>query len=116
MPQITVDYSAELDDAFDRRGFAGELHPLVARTISTAVGNCKTRFRRVEETVTGDGSVSGAVVHIVVAMQAGRTPEVRALLSQSMVALLAEHLKPVDGLQVQISAETRDLDRSYRKN
>ncbi|MEU1086485.1 isomerase, partial [Streptomyces sp. NPDC005892] len=43
MPQITVDYSAELDDAFDRRGFAGELHPLVARTISTAVGNCKTR-------------------------------------------------------------------------
>lgn len=77
MPQITVDYSAELDDSFDRRGFALALHPLVAETVSTKIPACKTRFRRAEDSVVGDAATGDAVVNVGIAMLPGRTPRSR---------------------------------------
>ncbi|MFF9686159.1 5-carboxymethyl-2-hydroxymuconate Delta-isomerase [Streptomyces sp. NPDC014623] len=116
MPQITVDYSAGLDDGFDRRGFALALHPLVAETVSTKVPACKTRFHRAEDTVVGDAAAGGSVVNVSIAMLPGRTPEIKAQLTQAVLELLAGYLKPADGLTVHASAEVRDLDASYRKN
>ncbi|WNI25127.1 isomerase [Streptomyces sp. ITFR-16] len=115
MPQITVDYSAELDETFDRPGFAGALHPLIAETVSTKTAACKTRFRRVEETAVADAPAGDAIVHIDIALLPGRTPEVRALLTESVLELLAAHIRPDAGLTLHLSAETRDLDPSYRK-
>ncbi|WP_327119248.1 isomerase [Streptomyces sp. NBC_01341] len=115
MPQITVDYSAELDDGFDRRGFALALHPMVAETVTTKIPSCKTRFRRVEESVVGDAPAGDAIVHVEVALLAGRTPELKERLAEAILGLLAGHLKPADGLVVHTSAETRDLDPSYAK-
>ncbi|MEU8676006.1 isomerase [Streptomyces sp. NPDC048560] len=116
MPQITVDYSAELDDAFDRRGFALALHPLVAETVTTQIPNCKTRFRRVEESFVGEVADGDAIVHVSIGLLAGRTPETKVRLTQSVLDLLAGYLKPVEELVVHASAETRELDPSYRKS
>lgn len=116
MPQITVDYSAELDDAFDRRGFALALHPLVAETITTQVPNCKTRFRRVEESYVGDLAGADALVHVSIGMLSGRTPETKVRLTQAVLDLLSGYLKTSDDLVVHASAETRELDPSYRKS
>lgn len=116
MPQITVDYSAELDDAFDRAGFAGALHPLIAETVSTKIAACKTRFRRVEETVVADAPGGDGLVHVDISLLAGRTPEVKARLTESVRDLLVVHIRPTAGLTLHLSAETRDLDASYRKN
>ncbi|MCX4968933.1 isomerase [Streptomyces sp. NBC_00654] len=115
MPQITVDYSAGLDDAFDRRGFALALHPLIAETVSTEVPNCKTRFRRVEESVVGDAPTGDVIVHIAIAMLAGRSPELKGRLADSVLDLLHGYVKPAGGQDLHVSAETRDLDPSYRK-
>ncbi|MEU0132653.1 isomerase [Streptomyces sp. NPDC006296] len=116
MPQITVDYSAGLDDGFDRRGFALALHPLVAETVSTGIPACKTRFRRTEDFVAGDAATGDAVVNVAIAMLPGRAPETKAQLTEAVLELLARHLGPVDGLTVHASAEVRDLDASYRKD
>lgn len=115
MPQITVDYSAELDDAFDRSGFAGALHPLVAETVTTKTAACKTRFRRVEETVVADAPGGDALVHVDISLLAGRTPEVKDRLTESVLALLAAHVRQTAGLALHLSVEARDLDPSYRK-
>ncbi|MFI2782458.1 5-carboxymethyl-2-hydroxymuconate Delta-isomerase [Streptomyces sp. ALB3] len=116
MPQITVDYSAELDDSFDRRGFALALHPLVAETVSTKVPACKTRFHRAGDSVVGDAATGDCLVNVSIAMLPGRSPETKARLTEAVLQLLAGHLRPVDGLTVHTSAEVRDLDASYRKN
>ncbi|MEV5681302.1 isomerase [Streptomyces sp. NPDC052069] len=116
MPQITVDYSAELDDTFDRRGFALALHPLVAETVSTKIPNCKTRFRRVEDSVVGDAAAGDVIVHVSIGMLAGRTPEIRSRLTASVLDLLSGYVKPAEGRALHTSAETRDLDPSYRKS
>ncbi|MFJ6460796.1 5-carboxymethyl-2-hydroxymuconate Delta-isomerase [Streptomyces sp. NPDC091387] len=115
MPQITVDYSAELDETFDFQGFAGALHPLIAETVSTKIAACKTRFRQVAGTAVADAPDGEAIAHIEIAMLAGRTPELKARLAESVLELLAGHIRPTDGLTLHLSAETRDLDPSYRK-
>ncbi|MFG3528057.1 5-carboxymethyl-2-hydroxymuconate Delta-isomerase [Streptomyces sp. NPDC047917] len=115
MPQITVDYSAELDDSFDRRGFALALHPLIAETVTTKIAACKTRFRRVEDFVAGDAPAGDAVLHIAIAMLPGRSAQTKARLTSCVLELAAAHLVPGPGVTVHASAETRDLDPSYDK-
>ncbi|MFD8209094.1 5-carboxymethyl-2-hydroxymuconate Delta-isomerase [Streptomyces sp. NPDC059695] len=109
MPQITVDYSAPLD----RRGFARALHPLVVETVDATLGACKTRFREVEELVVGDGATDDVIVHVEIALLAGRTDEAKARLADAVLDLLPAHLKATEG--VRLSVEVRDLDGSYRK-
>ncbi|MFD9224614.1 5-carboxymethyl-2-hydroxymuconate Delta-isomerase [Streptomyces sp. NPDC060064] len=115
MPQITVDYSANLESSFDRRGFALALHPLIVETIDTELNACKTRFRRVDETVVAGGTPDDAVIHIGIALLPGRAPELKAQLSGVVLDLLAGHLKPAEGVVPVVSAEVRDLEASYRK-
>ncbi|AVZ72632.1 isomerase [Streptomyces lunaelactis] len=115
MPQITVDYSASLESSFDRRAFALALHPLIVETIDSKIEACKTRIRRVEETVVAAGAPDDAVIHIGIAVLPGRTPELKARLSEAVLDLVAGHLKAVDGMVPIVSAEVRDLEPSYRK-
>ncbi|MFI1399541.1 5-carboxymethyl-2-hydroxymuconate Delta-isomerase [Streptomyces sp. NPDC020681] len=111
MPQITVDYSENLESAFDRRSFALALHPLIAETVDTRLSACKTRFRRVDETVVAGGTPDDAVIHIGIALLPGREPELKAQLSEAVLDLLADHLKA--GVEPVLSAEVRDLEPSY---
>ncbi|MEE1755205.1 5-carboxymethyl-2-hydroxymuconate Delta-isomerase [Streptomyces sp. SP18CS02] len=113
MPQITVDHSASLDDAFDGPGFARALHPLVAATVDTRIEGCKTRLRRVEGTVVGDGTGDDALIHVGIALLPGRGDELKARLTESVVALVGDFVEP--GVTVHVSAEVRDLEASYRK-
>ena len=115
MPQITVDYSDSLESAFDRRSFALALHPLIVESIDTQLSACKTRFRRVDESVVADAVTGDAILHISIGLLPGRSDEIKAQLTESVLELLTAHIKLTDGLTVHASAETRDLDPSYRK-
>ncbi|THA60266.1 5-carboxymethyl-2-hydroxymuconate Delta-isomerase [Streptomyces sp. A0958] len=115
MPQITVDYSAELADTFDRPAFALALHPLVAEAVNTRIAACKTRFRRAEETVVADGPDGDALVHVDISLLPGRTPETKARLTRSVLELLTGHLRTATGPTLHLSVEARDLDPSYHK-
>ncbi|WP_328317124.1 5-carboxymethyl-2-hydroxymuconate Delta-isomerase [Streptomyces sp. NBC_00388] len=114
MPQITVEYSESLEDAFDRRGFALALHPVVVETVSAGLPACKTRFVRAAGFVAGDGAADDAVVHVEIALLAGRTDEAKARLSEAVLDIARRYLAPTRST-VHLSAETRDLDTSYRK-
>ncbi|MEU1038954.1 5-carboxymethyl-2-hydroxymuconate Delta-isomerase [Streptomyces sp. NPDC005551] len=115
MPQITVDYSATLADAFDRSGFAQALHARVVDTAAAKIGACKTQFRPAEDTVVGADTGGHAVVHVTLGLLAGRSVETKAELTEAVVELLKTYVKPAGGLALHVSAEVRDLDPSYRK-
>lgn len=115
MPQITVDYSQTVDPSFDRHAFARALHALVVRTVDTRLDACKTRFRRIEDTVVGAGGADDAVVHVGIALLPGRAPELKAELSEAVLDLLANHLEVTGGPLPVLSAEVRDLEASYRR-
>ncbi|MCX3288392.1 5-carboxymethyl-2-hydroxymuconate Delta-isomerase [Streptomyces sp. NEAU-H22] len=115
MPQITVDYSADLAGDFDRPGFAKALHEATVEIAAAKPPACKSRFRPTEDIVVGPETEGHAHVHIHIALLAGRTGEVKARLTQAALELLRTHLKPVEGRTLHASAEVRDLDPSYAK-
>ncbi|MEV5613017.1 isomerase [Streptomyces sp. NPDC052225] len=112
MPQITVDHSASLDDRLDRAGLAGAAHQACVEHVAARIPACKTRFRRAEETVVGDGATDAAVVHVEIALLAGRTEEARTALAEAVLALLPTYIKEPEG--VHLSVEVRDLEPAYR--
>ncbi|UBU08536.1 5-carboxymethyl-2-hydroxymuconate Delta-isomerase [Nonomuraea gerenzanensis] len=114
MPHITVDYSPSLSEAFDRHGFALAFHPAAAELIGSAVQNCKTRFRPIDEAVIGGGGAGEAMVHLELAILPGRDADTKARLGELALARLCDHLKPATGLNVQVTVEVRDL-ASYHK-
>ncbi|WP_320775413.1 5-carboxymethyl-2-hydroxymuconate Delta-isomerase [Streptomyces sp. CRN 30] len=115
MPQITVDYSEQLAEDFDRPGFAKALHTAVVEIAAAKPPACKTQFRRTEDTTVGPDGTGHAVVHVTLGLLAGRTEETKATLTEAVLDLLRRYVKPGDGLAVHASAEVRDLDPSYRK-
>ncbi|MGW6928758.1 5-carboxymethyl-2-hydroxymuconate Delta-isomerase [Lentzea sp. NPDC054927] len=115
MPQITVEYSAEVSEAFDRRAFALALHQTLSPLVSSDVAAFKTRLRQIEESVIGDGSPA-AMIHIRIGLLAGRSVELKQEVGKAAIGLAREHLKPVEGLTVQVTLEVYDLDREqYQK-
>ncbi|MFD5566727.1 5-carboxymethyl-2-hydroxymuconate Delta-isomerase [Streptomyces cadmiisoli] len=116
MPQITVDYSAQLAGAFDRPAFARALHTTVVEVAAARLPACKTQFRRTEDTTVGDDTEGHAVVHVTVGLLAGRTEETKARLTEAVLGLLRQYVGPAEGLALHVSAEVRELDASYRKH
>ncbi|GAA2312769.1 5-carboxymethyl-2-hydroxymuconate Delta-isomerase [Streptomyces kunmingensis] len=112
MPQITVDHSADLDGRLDRTGLAGAVHQACVDLVAARIPACKTRFRRAEETIVGDGAEEAALVHIEIALLAGRTEEAKTALTEAVLALLPGHIKAAEG--VHLSVEVRDLEPAYR--
>jgi 5-carboxymethyl-2-hydroxymuconate isomerase len=115
MPQITVDYSGQLADDFDRPGFARALHTAVVEIAAAQPPACKTRFRRTEDFTVGDDSDGHVIVHVALGLLAGRTEETKVQLTEAVLELLRQYVKPAEGLALHASAEVRDLDPSYRK-
>ncbi|WP_328482336.1 isomerase [Streptomyces sp. NBC_00377] len=119
MPQITIERSPGLDHV-DWNAFALALHPVVVETAAARLEACKTRVLRTEDEVVGDvaiGPAGGpAIVHVTLALLAGRSDATKAELTEAVLELLRKHIEPADGVSaVHASAEVRDLDPSYRK-
>ncbi|PWK87284.1 5-carboxymethyl-2-hydroxymuconate isomerase [Lentzea atacamensis] len=115
MPQITVEHSAELSGAFDRRAFALALHQALSPLVSSEVAAFKTRFRQIEECVIGDGSPA-AMIHVRIGLLSGRPTELKQEVGRVGIELAREHLKPVEGLPTQLTLEVYDMDREqYQK-
>jgi|SRR3954470_8041000 5-carboxymethyl-2-hydroxymuconate isomerase len=115
MPQITVDYSEQLAEGFDRRGFARGLHDAVVEIAAAKYEACKTQFRATQDTTVGLDEDGHAVVHVTLGLLAGRTDETKLRLTETVLELLRQYVKPAEGLALHASAEVRDLDPSYRK-
>ncbi|MFD5401606.1 5-carboxymethyl-2-hydroxymuconate Delta-isomerase [Streptomyces griseorubiginosus] len=114
MPQITVEHSPYLDRVH-WEDFALALHPVVVETADAKLEACKTRVLRTENEAVGGESENHAIVHVTLALLAGRSEETKAKLAEAVVELLRKHVGPEDGLTVHLSAEVRDLDASYAK-
>ncbi|MBL1081103.1 isomerase [Streptomyces actinomycinicus] len=117
MPQITIDYSDTMENAFDREGYALALHEVTVEIAAAKPEACKTQFRPSTSTVFGyedPGARGHAIVHVTIGLLAGRSDETKAQLAQAALELLRGHVAET-AFTVHASAEVRDLDASYRR-
>ncbi|MFE4973014.1 5-carboxymethyl-2-hydroxymuconate Delta-isomerase [Kitasatospora sp. NPDC056651] len=116
MPQISVDYSADLAGTFDRRGLGLAINRLAQETIDAKPESCKTVFRQSEVLVVGtSGASSDTQVFVEFQIFPGRSPEAKAALSEGVLALLARYVRPKPGTRLFTAVNIADIDRdSYR--
>ncbi|MFF3345593.1 5-carboxymethyl-2-hydroxymuconate Delta-isomerase [Streptomyces sp. NPDC002779] len=113
MPQILVTRTGR--DDVDWEGFASALHQLVVEKAAARLEACKTQVVRGEDVAVGADTEGHGLVHVSIGLLAGRTDETKAELTEAVVDLLRKFVEPEDGYRMQVSAEVRDLDPSYRK-
>ncbi|MGW0828038.1 5-carboxymethyl-2-hydroxymuconate Delta-isomerase [Streptomyces sp. NPDC002845] len=116
MPQITIDRSPALDYV-DWHEFVLALHSVVVEKAGARIEACKTRVVRTTDEVVGTEEELDrhAVVHVTLALLAGRSDETKAALTEAVLELLRKHIEPDGWVTIHLSAEVRDLDPSYRK-
>ncbi|OKH86575.1 5-carboxymethyl-2-hydroxymuconate Delta-isomerase [Thalassospira sp. TSL5-1] len=117
MPQIEIEYSADLPVADALPDLALAIHRALAPIADTEIANFKTRLSPLSGLLIGDGTAQNAMVHVDVRLLSGRTDAVKQAVGQKVQELLLAHLKDrVGGFSVQFTTEIHDLDRAnYHK-
>ncbi|MER7704350.1 isomerase [Kitasatospora sp. NPDC097605] len=116
MPQISVDYSPSLAGSFDRRELGLAINRLAVETIAARPEGCKTIFRATDpEVVVGQSERPEAQLFVQFQIFPGRSPEAKSALTEGVLALLAERVKPAPGERLNLAVDVRDIDReAYR--
>ncbi len=110
MPQIVVDFSANLAGAFDARGFALKLHDALVEIAGAHVESCKSRLVRRDDMVIGGGEFERGMIHADIRILPGRSAEQKSRLGEAALELLAGSLSKPQGFHVQLSVEIGELD------
>ena len=115
MPHLFVEYSNNLqgiDEAALMQALTNAVcdHPTI-----TDEADVKTRISALSQYRIGRNSAGRAFAHVELRLMAGRTPEVKKALSDSLANVL-KALPAQNDLDVQLSVDIVDMDRpSYFK-
>ena len=112
MPQITLEYTANISRAIQPHELLGGIHEIVSRVAGLPIGNCKSRAVVIDAFRVGTGEPGGAFVHATVRILAGRPPGIKEELGRSVLSLLKQQLDAVrPDRDLQITVEVRDIER-----
>lgn len=110
MPQITLEYSANLDRPRDFRALFTELHRVLTSTGGVRIENCKSRSVRHESFHIGDGSNRHAFVHVTLNLMAGRTPDWKRSVGGAFLdALKRAYESEMKEFDLQITVNVGDI-------
>ena len=114
MPHLVVEYSGNLEEPDSMRDLFAELHDILVEVGGISRANCKSRSRRADCFYIADGDCAHGFVHLDIRFLEGRSTEVkRAVGKRSLAALRRWFERPHAGIQLQITAEVRDIKREF---
>ena len=112
MPQVTLEYTANIAQEVHAHELFSELHQTLADVLGVRVDNCKSRAFRLDAYHIGKGEAQNAFVHLDVRFLAGRPLEVKQDVGQRCLRLLEAYFEPSRAaLELQITVEVRDVER-----
>jgi len=113
MPQLEIEYSAQLPIKDELSKLAVDLHYVIAREADADLEYFKTRITALENVVIGDGDPKNAMVHLDIRLLSGRSNAVKFATGEAALAALIDRLDwLVGGHKVQFTVEVHDLDRA----
>jgi len=118
MPHLTLEYTTNLDEWASDPRLLLSLHRMLESVAGIQIGNCKSRWRMVEEWVVGDGEGESAFIHLDLRFLEGRSRSVKEAVGMGAVEILKNHFGPgSEGLNLQITVEIQDIQKaSYFKH
>ncbi|AJD50199.1 5-carboxymethyl-2-hydroxymuconate isomerase [Thalassospira sp. MBR-102] len=118
MPQLEIEYSANLPITEQLRGLAISLHREIAKAADADLESFKTRLSPLENVVIADGGPKHGMVHLDVRLLSGRSDDVKHAVGAIALETVRAHLENLVGnFDVQFTVEVHDLDRAnYHKH
>ena len=115
MPQVEIEYSANLEDGFDAERFARTVHEALVEHADADLLNCKTRLSSIPHYLIGDGAPGRAMVHTDLRILPGRSTEQKRALGEAVLAGLESAARDIGGFDIQLTVEVRELGPDYLK-
>jgi 5-carboxymethyl-2-hydroxymuconate isomerase len=119
VPHITVEYSANLQEAVSIAKLVEDVHRAVLATGTFKLGAVRTRAERRDVFVVADGDPQNAFINVIARIGRGRPPEKRRGLAEAIMAVLDQEtatLAASRGLALSVYVEEIDEDGALRKN
>lgn len=114
MPHLTLEYSANVVVDSDFTDLFRRLHAVLAQTGGIRLENCKSRAYVAREFFIGSGAQGSGFVHLDIRFLEGRSDEIRRAIGQETIdALRAWFRTSAEKLDLQITVEVRDIERSF---
>ena len=114
MPQLEIEYSAQLPIKDELSKLAVDLHYVISREVDAELSSFKTRITPLENVVIGDGNPKNAMVHLDIRLLSGRISAVKFGTGEAALAALIDRLEWLVGdYKVQFTVEVHDLDRQH---
>ena len=112
MPQISLEYTANIKQDIDTQDLFGSIHQVLADIGKIAVEKCKSRAVKHENYLIADGDPFGAFVHLEVKFLEGRSTELKQEIGRRLLKILTEYFEETsEELNAQITLEILDISR-----
>ena len=117
MPQVILEYSANIAQPVETVNILGELTAVISAASDIAISNFKSRVIRREEFLAGGGA-DGAFVHLAVGVFSGKPFDVKRRIGEDCLEYLEEYFEEAAAkLDLQITVEIREMEKqSYFKS
>lgn len=116
MPHLTIEYTANLPHYPEAETLTALNAALCAHPEIQDEVDLKTRFIVADSFEMGTAPAQRAFVHAQLRLLAGRTPQAKKELSETIAAVLRERTPRPHGVAIHLSVEVVDMDRgSYVK-
>jgi 5-carboxymethyl-2-hydroxymuconate isomerase len=110
MPHLTLEYTANLEEDAPSPELLLRIHGVLERVGGIKIENCKSRWRKVEDWVVGDGEAPSAFVHLDLRFLEGRSEDTRRAIGDATLEVLKTHFQPRNPeLDLQITVEVQDI-------
>lgn len=119
MPHLTIEYSANIEDALDVPALVDSLHAATTAIDAFPLAGMRTRAVRRDHYRIADGHPDNGYVHCVLRIGHGRPLELRKAAGEEIFAAICDCLAPLyDSTPLAISFEMQEIDPdlNFKKN
>ncbi len=116
MPQIRLEYSANLKTSVNFSELLYGIHEITTKTIRCDINDCKSRIIAYDNYFIGKGEKNNAMVHLEINILEGRTDEQKSELAKLLLDYLESSFNNNKELNIQITTEIKDIiKKNYHK-
>lgn len=113
MPQITLEYTDNIDNVGNVRQLLKQIHQAVHDVSGVTIGNCKSRARKLDCYYVGDQDEGHGFVAVDLLLLEGRDTELKQAIGNAVLALLEGHFsESMQRLQLQMTVNVHDIEKA----
>ena len=112
MPQMTLEYTANIIQEIKARELFSQIHHIFEEIGGIRIENCKSRAIRLDDYYIGKGKIENAFVHLEIRFIEGRSAELKGEIGQQSLAFLETYFaESISSLDLQITVEIIDIHK-----